>query len=111
MFLTRKHIVGKYYLFEEESGLDYSIRYKLKSGDYIGRIPAKVIEFGWNDSLLVAKTDQHGKLSVFIINMKADSDFAEDATYLLDMPQTESEYLNKWQNNLHIKFEKVENRR
>ncbi|MBO9203836.1 MULTISPECIES: hypothetical protein [Niastella] len=36
MFAARTRIIGHYYLFEEDASSDFSIRYKLSSGDFIG---------------------------------------------------------------------------
>jgi hypothetical protein len=38
----KKNIYGKYYLVESEEKDNFSICYKTKDGDFIGRIPNKV---------------------------------------------------------------------
>lgn len=108
ILLSRKKIKGKYYLLEQDGGTGFSIAYKLGQASYIGRIPADIIEYGWNDSVLVAKTNENGKVNVYILDIKADFEFAEKDKYLLDSPQSEASYAKNWQDRLRIKFKKVD---
>jgi hypothetical protein len=106
IFAKRRNIVGNYYLYEEEGISEYSIRYKLKNGDYIGRIPAPVVEYGWTDSILVVKSKRDTIGEVYIINMKKDSEFAEESEYLIEILNYEK-FDNSWQKKLKIKFKRV----
>ena len=106
IFAKRRNIVGNYYLYEEEGISDYSIRYKLKNGDYIGRIPPAVVEYGWTDSILVVKSKRNAIGEVYIINMKKDSEFGEESEYLIEILNYEK-FDNSWQKKLKIKFKRV----
>ncbi len=104
IFATRNKITGNYYLFEEDASSDFSIRYKLKSGDYIGRVPAKIIEYGYKDSVLAAKCIQYGRIKFYVLNMKSDFEFADEKDYLIDTFSNEVEFAKRWAN---IKLKKV----
>jgi hypothetical protein len=54
-----KHIVGPYYLIEVDTKYDLNIAYETKEGDYVGKIPNTIIEYGYNDSFLIAKTKDY----------------------------------------------------
>jgi hypothetical protein len=104
IFATRNKIIRNYYLFEEDASSDFSIRYKLKSGDYIGRVPAKIIEYGYKDSVLVAKCFQYGRIKYYVLNMKSDFEFADEKDYLIDTFSNEGLFFKKWAN---VKLKKV----
>jgi hypothetical protein len=104
----KRKLVKDYYLMEEDGTIDRGIYYNPEGDVYIGRIPAKVVAYGFNDTVLVAKqVDHKGKKLIYIISMKADSPYAEDSTYLLDT-LSEAGYLKKWDEKLHVKFKTVE---
>lgn len=104
IFATRNKITGNYYLFEEDASSDFSIRYKLKSGDYVGRIPAKIIEYGYKDSVLVAKCIRYGRIKFYVLNLKSDFEFADEKDYLIDTFSNEGQFSKRWAN---IKLKKV----
>lgn len=55
--IGREHLIGCYYLTKmdyADSELDLSFKLK-ESGDFIGVIPPKIIEIGFNDSFIIAK--------------------------------------------------------
>jgi hypothetical protein len=104
----KKKLVKDYYLMEGDGTKRLGIYYNLKDDNFIGRVPEKVLAYGFNDTVLVAKqVDYNGKKLVYIINMKADSEFAEDNTYLLDT-LSEDDYLKKWDQILRVKFKTIE---
>jgi hypothetical protein len=104
----KKKIVKDYYLMEGEGTKKLGIYYNVQQDTYIGRVPEKVLAYGFNDTVLVAKqVDYNGKKLVYVINMKADSDFAEGSTYLLDTLSEEG-YLKKWDQRLRVKFRTIE---
>lgn len=98
--------MGNYYLVEQEGISEYSIGYKLNGGAYIGRVPAPVVEYGWTDSILVARSMQDTIGLIYIINMKKDFKYAEQWDYIIDTLNYE-EFDTKWQKVLKIKFKKV----
>lgn len=106
---SRKNIVGRYYLVEDEGSNAFSIRYKLATGDFIGRVPAPVVEYGWNDSVLVVKTMCEPGNEVYVIDMRKDFEFADKSEYLIRV-LSEVEYNRNWQDQLKLKFERSEYR-
>ena len=107
-FAYKKHIVGKYHLIAVDTRTDISLCYEISSGDCIGRVPARVIEYGYSDSLLVAKAKEYGKASpsFYIIDMRKDSDYAHEEQFRIG-PLTESEFDEYWRNKLKIQMNKV----
>lgn len=104
----KKKIVKDYYLMEGEGTKDRGIYYNVEGDIYIGRVPEKVVAYGFNDTVLVAKRiDYSGRKTVYVVNMKADSDFADDSTYILDT-LSEDAYLKKWDQRLRVEFKTVE---
>lgn len=107
LFAYKKRIINDYYLREADGISDMRIDYNLGNGSFIGKVPEKVLAYGYNDSVLVAKTERMGRVMFYIIDMNADSEFAEDSTYLLDT-LNESDYSKKWQPRLLIKFNVID---
>jgi hypothetical protein len=103
IFQYRKKIKGNYYLVEGESKRDITICFKTDYGDYIGRIPSRILEYGTYDSFLVAKTeDYNNRESYYIINMGKDFDIAREKTFRIG-PMSENEYNQQWQHKLKCK--------
>jgi hypothetical protein len=90
----KKNIYGKYYLVESEEKDNFSICYKTKDGDFIGRIPNKVKEYVIiGDSLIVTKTLEVNVIKCYLLEIKNDSDYAENEQFLKG-PFDEKELLN-----------------
>ena len=106
IFRREKLIVAPYYLVESDKYEGMSIGYKLENGDYIGRVPGAVVEYGVTDSFLVAKTQQNDSNRYFIINRKNDSELSEKEEFLSG-PFTEEEFNDSWRRKLNIRLIKV----
>ena len=90
----KKNIYGKYYLVESEEKDNFSICYKTKDGDFIGRIPNKVKEYAIiGDSLIVTKTLEVNFIKYYLLKIKNDSDYAEKELFLMG-PFDQKELLN-----------------
>lgn len=90
----KKNIYGKYYLVESDIKNNFSICYKTKDGDFIGRIPNKVKEYAIiGDSLIVTKTLDVNVIKCYLLEIKNDSDYAEKEQFLMG-PFDEKELLN-----------------
>ena len=92
VFIHKKNIVGQYYLIETENIKGLSIYYKTSDGDFIGRIPANVLSYGFNDSFIVVKNIKLNQVLYYILNRGKDFDYAEQQNYLIIPPLTENEY-------------------
>jgi hypothetical protein len=104
----KKEIRGNYYLVEGDSNKDISIYYKTKDGDFIKKIPGSVLQYGINDSFIVAKSQDYNRRQFYyIINMTKDFDLAIEENFRVG-PISEFEYLEKWQSRLKIKFIKIQ---
>ena len=102
----REKITDNYYLLENEVG-DMSVWFKSSQGDFVRRIPEKVLEYGVNDSFIIAKGVIDSEMRVYLINRKNDSHFAEPKDYLsgpFSLSQFDSiSRLRKW----HVRFTKT----
>ena len=99
-----EHIVGPYYLIEIDIKEDLSICYDLKNDDYLGKIPQTIIEYGYNDSFLIAKTKNHSdQINFYIVDIKKDSALAHEEDFRFG-PMSESEFVNKWEDRLKIRM-------
>jgi hypothetical protein len=107
LFAYKRNITGKYYLLGLENNGDLAIYRETKDGDLLQRIPPKIIEYGFNDSFLVAKYKMNGITGYYVINKLDDSDYAETSDYLVDSLIIESDYLSKWKERLNINFRKI----
>jgi hypothetical protein len=104
-FYFKEHIVGQYYLVAMDSKDQLNIAYRNGArDDYSGRVPPTVTEFGYSDSLLVAKSIINVREQVYyIIKIREDSATARPETYLIG-PLSEREFLSLKTN---IKLRKV----
>lgn len=109
MLSYKKQITGKYYLLEGDTREDLSICYKVSSDQYIVKIPSQVVEYGFNERYLVAKSiDLYTKqLNYFIIDMTNDFDVAKEENFRIG-PMTLNEYNTKYKNTLNIQLNKIE---
>lgn len=103
----KKRVAGRYYLIEDNSKNYLGLYYKTSSGDFIGRIPATVLEYGFNDSYIVAKCMKSNVINYYIINRKNDSDYAELKDVLIASSISEADYMKTWSKRLDIKLNKV----
>lgn len=94
-FVYKKKIAERYYIIGVDSRNDLTLSRRLGNGDYIGRIPAKVIGYGIADSLLIGKSIQNGIAKYYIINMKGDNDYAHESDYLLET-LSEEDFMRNW---------------
>lgn len=106
IFNYKKKITGQYYLIEIDTKENVSICYETKDGDCIGRIPATVLEYGFSDSFIAAKSKQNNIVSHYIINRKRDSDYADKKDFLIG-PQSEQEF-NEERKRINIELIKVD---
>ena len=90
-FAYEKNITGNYYLLGVDTENNLTISRKLSNGDYIGRIPAKVLAYGLKDSFLVAKMTFDEVIKYYVIDMKKDSEYALEENFLFG-PMTEQEF-------------------
>ncbi|MEO5945731.1 MAG: hypothetical protein ABIP79_02865 [Chitinophagaceae bacterium] len=104
-FAYQKHVTGKYYIIGVDSKDDLGLSYKLSSGDYIGKAPGQLLQYGFNDTFLVAKTqiDKATSPSYYIIDMTKDSELAHEEVFRVG-PLTEEEYNRTWKQNLNIQL-------
>lgn len=108
IFSNKKNIFGKYYLIESDVKWNFSICYKTRDGDYIGRVPQKIVEYAViADSLIVAKSIQKEKSILFyIVKIKQDSDYASEVDFLIG-PITEMKFNDEYKKKMNIKFKRV----
>lgn len=77
-FAYEKKIKDNYYLIGVDSKDAISIRYRLSNGDYVGRIPESVLEYYTNDTLIIAKTENEKKETLYyIFKTSNDSEYAD----------------------------------
>lgn len=82
VFSKKTQIVGSYYLADGEAQGNYAIYYLSTNGSLIQKIPPKVIEYGYFDSLLVSKIfDKKSMEMYYIINMTKDYDVAKEELF------------------------------
>ena len=80
LFKNNKHIVGQYFLVNNEDG-DNLICYKDVGGSFITRTKGSVKKIWVCDSLLIAKTKEIFEESYYIINTKKDFALAKENEY------------------------------
>ena len=104
-FAYEKHVIGKYYIIGVDTKDDLSLSYNLGNGDYIGKAPGRILQYGFDDTVLVAKTQEAHKAnpSYYVIDMRKDSGAALEETFRIG-PLDENEYLNGWHPKLHIQL-------
>ncbi|NHM08385.1 hypothetical protein G4D82_14265 [Flavobacterium sp. CYK-4] len=105
-FEIEKKVVGKYYVIKNE-GIT-TLNYKLENGAYVGKIPATLIEYGFNQKYIVGKTvDTNNLISYYIILREKDFDLAIEDNFRIG-PIAEDEYTRNWKRKLKIKLYKIE---
>ena len=107
-FAYEKQIKGKYYIIGVDSQNDLGLSYKLSSGDYVGKAPGILLQYGFNDSFLVAKTQEYKneKPSYYIIDMTKDYELAHEETFRVG-PLLEDEYNQTWKQRLNIQLKGI----
>ena len=84
IFSKKTHIVGPYYLTDGETQGNFSIYFLTSNGNLIQKVPARVKEYGYFDSILVAKVvEKNDKELYYIINMSKDYDVAKEHLFRL----------------------------
>lgn len=106
-FSYEKKIANGYYLIGVDTKDYLTISRRLSNGDYIGRIPAKVLEYGIVDSLIVGKTEKKGVINYYILNIQKDSEYAHEEDFLIG-PLTENEFNRQWQSRLNVHLKQPE---
>jgi hypothetical protein len=103
----QKHVTGNYFLVGQNKKYP-TLCYQLQSGSFSGRVD-RVVSYGFSDSVLVAKTvlKQSSDTFFHIINMRRDSDSAEDQNVRIG-PVSKAKYQDDWSNKLSISFNNVE---
>lgn len=101
----RKQVKGKYYIVGTDSKENLTLSYELKSGDYVGKVPGRLLQYGHNDTFLVAKTQDpvNGKPAYWVINMVKDSESAHEEEFRVG-PLTDQEYKRIWEPRLNIEL-------
>ncbi len=104
-FAFKKHILGQYYLVGVDSKSDVTVCFKLATGDFIGKIPHTLIEYGYNDSFLVGKSKEYNKnfVTYYIIDMRKDSEFAHEKNFRIG-PINQVEFDSIWRKRLNIRM-------
>ncbi len=82
-FAYEKRITGRYYIVGVDSKEELSLNYKLGGGSYIGKAPGQLREYGFNDTFLVAKTEDYdsGDEVYYVIDMRKDSEYAHEEVF------------------------------
>lgn len=108
-FNNKKHVIGNYFIIENDTKKDFTLSYKLSTGDFIGKAPGQLLQYGLNDTFLVAKTQQYNDNSplYYIIDMTKDSEFAHEEIFRIG-PITEIEYNKSWKQRLNIELKNQE---
>lgn len=106
-FSYEKKIADKYYLIGVDTKDNLTISRKLRNGDYIGRVPAKVLRYGIRDSFIIAESLHKGAIRYYIVNMQQDSEYAHENIFLIG-PLTESEFNQEWRSRLNVNLKKPE---
>lgn len=99
---------GKYYVIGVDTKEDLSLSYKLSSGDYVGKAPGQLLQFGFNDTFLIARTQENNNSnpSYYIIDMTKDFELAHEEAFRIG-PLTEEEYARAWKQRLKIQLRDV----
>jgi hypothetical protein len=108
MFNSQTKIIDSYYLVEGEGKEDYTICRKMAEGDYVVRIPALILSYGFTDSFLVGKIKSYdNKIEYYILNRKRDSDLFPTKDVKMG-PLNETEYMERWATRINVKLLKAE---
>ena len=107
-FYFKKQIIGQYYLIAMDTKEQLNIAYRDgASNSYSGRVPPRVIELGFSDSLIVAKSINNvNQVYYYIIDMTKDSDISREEQYLTG-PISEEEYVGNWKEKINIPLMKI----
>lgn len=101
-------MTGKYYIIGVDTKDELGLSYKLISGDYVGKAPGQLFQYGFNDTFLVAKTQEHrnGNPAYYIIDMTKDSELAHEEVFRVG-PLTVDQYNQTWRQRLNIQLKDV----
>lgn len=107
-FAYEERVIGKYHIIGVDSRNDLVLSYQLGSGSYVGKAPGRLLQYGFNDTFLVAKTQEYKNVSpsFYLINMTKDSEFAHEETFRIG-PLTEDEFGRTWKHRLNIQLKDV----
>jgi hypothetical protein len=107
-FVYEKQVTGKYYIIGVDTETDLKLGYKLRSGDYVGRAPGQILQFGFNDTFLIAKTKENinSQSVYYIIDMTKDHEYAKEETFRAG-PLTEEVFNKTWKQKLNIQLRDV----
>ena len=107
-FAYEKQVTGNYFIVGVDTKTNLTLSYKLKSGDYVGKAPGQLLQYGFNDTFLVAKTQENRNNHhfYFIIDMTNDNELAHEENFRVG-PLTEEEYNRKWKRRLNLKLKDV----
>ena len=107
-FAYEKQITDKYYVIGVDTEGELGLSYKLGSGDYVGKAPGRLLQYGNNATFLVAKTQEskNSNPAFYIIDMAKDSELAQEETFRIG-PLTEEEYNRSWNQKLNIQLKVV----
>ena len=105
-FAYEKHVTGKYYVIGVDTKTDLTLSYKLSSGDCVGKAPGQLLQYGFNDTFLVAKTHDRrdNRVLYFIIDMTKDSEIAHEDKFRVG-PLTEDRYNTDWKTRLNVQLQ------
>ncbi|MBC3540320.1 hypothetical protein ACFSC6_02830 [Rufibacter sediminis] len=108
-FAYKEHVIGKYFIIGVDTKDDLSLSYKLSNGDFVGKAPGQILQYGYNDTVIVAKTQNNynGQPSYYIINMVKDSDYAHEEDFQTG-PIAEEEFNTKWKQKVNINLVDVQ---
>jgi len=108
-FAYEKQVTGNYYIIGVDTKTDLGLSYKLSSGDYVGKVPGQLLQYGFNDTFLVAKTKEYKdrSSSYYIVDMTKDSELALEEIFRVG-PLTEEEYNQIWKQRLNIELKDLE---
>lgn len=107
-FVYKKHIIGKYYIIGVDTDAEVSLSYQLSSGNFIGKAPERLIEYGYNDTFIVAKTQEYDKHepTYYLIDMTKDSELAHEDKFRIG-PLSETSFDSIWKSRLKINMNKI----
>jgi len=102
-----KHITGKYYIIGLSDN-DLALSYEIGNGNYIGKAPNQLTEYGFNDTFIVAKSKEDNVLyhTYYIIDMTKDSELALEETFRIG-PLAEKDFDSLWKQRLNIVMKKI----
>lgn len=104
-FAYKEQVIGKYYIIGVDTKTDLALSYEVGSGNYIGKAPGLLLQYGYNDTFLVAKTQEYNDNypAYYIIDMTKDSEIAHEKDFRIG-PLTEEEFNQTWKQRLLVSF-------